>query len=277
MGKPHKVLIMRCDTYDPARIAHIVETGMAALDVRPEGRILLKPNVVIAHPEVFPHAFTRKEFLDGVISATQTRARNPREIAVRERSGITLPTRWTFKNAGYPEIQKHRIKARYFEEDKQVPGALQEAFHIYNGYYPDVTRQLRKIRYVVGRVEGPLKLDPDEKVIFAGNCTSWKGTIDGKPVRIKSRYRPPGAVDEAKTRSNDLLRKTFETLWRCFRHRKSRYIHARGCPVSVSDHVHYLSAVGRIPNVNFDPRMVVPLNLAYWQMRAHRLLNRWRH
>ena len=477
MEKPHKVLIMRCDTYDAQKIGGIVREGMEALNVRPSGHILLKPNVVIAHPDVFPHAFTRKEFLDGVISATKARARVPNEIAVGERSGITLPTRWTFKNAGYPEVlKKHRIKARYFDEETQVPvrlthekrlrdrvfvpesvartdflinlpkfkahpwcrltlslknyigiqddrhrlvdhnlflehkiadlqeviqpgfiavdaitagqkmmltptpfplgaimmgtnpcavdtvgchmvgvdptdvvhlrlaaergwgptdiqqidvqgdfpldavrektmefefclehidryfkegnlsctvgtfpekhspdycwggcpGALQEAIHIYKGYYPNITRQLRKVRYVVGKVDGPLDLAPDEKVIFAGNCTRWKGEIDGRPVHIKGSYKPPRAVDEGKSPSNDLLLKTFQTLWHCFRHRKGRYIHARGCPVSVSDHVHYLSAVGRVPNVNFDRRMVIPLNMAYWQMRAHRLLNRLR-
>jgi len=107
----HKVLIMRCDEYDHDRIVGIVKEGMEELDVKPSGRILLKPNVVIAHPEVFPHAFTRKEFLDGVISATKDKAENVKEIAVGERSGITIPTRFNFKNAGYPEvIKKHNIE-----------------------------------------------------------------------------------------------------------------------------------------------------------------------
>jgi len=478
MEKTHRVLIMRCDTYDADRISGIVREGMAELNVRPKGRILLKPNVVIAHPELFPHAFTRKEFLDGVISATKARAETPREISVGERSGITLPTRWTFKNAGYPEIlKKHRVKAHYFDEERQVPvtlkkggrlrntvfvpesiartdflinlpkfkahpwcrltlslknyigiqddrhrlvdhnlfleqkiadlqeviqpkfiavdaieagqkmmltptpfamgaivmgtnscavdtvgchmvrvnpkdlihlrltaergfgpmdldaidvggdfpleavrektrdfqfclehvdsyfkdggnlsctvgtfpakhsadycwggcpGALQEAVHIYKRFFADVTRDITKVRYVVGQVDEPLDLDPDERVIFAGDCTRWHGKIDGEDVRIESGYRSPKAVDEQKTKSNDLVLKTFQTLWNCFRQRKKRYIHARGCPVSVSDHVHYLSAIGKVPNVNFVGKIVVSLNIAYWRMRIHRLLNRLR-
>ena len=74
----HKVLIMRCDEYDPDRIASIVKEGMEELNVKPSGRILLKPNAVIAHPEVFPQAFTRKEFLDGVISATKKKSPSSR-------------------------------------------------------------------------------------------------------------------------------------------------------------------------------------------------------
>lgn len=70
----HKVLIMRCESYEPSKIAGIVREGMQELDVRPHGNIILKPNVVIAHPELFPHAYTRKEFLDGAIEATRQTA-----------------------------------------------------------------------------------------------------------------------------------------------------------------------------------------------------------
>ena len=98
MAMKHKVMIMRCEDYDSEKMSGIIKEGMEKLDVRPAGRILLKPNVVIAHPEVFPHAFTRKEFLDGVISATKAKATDVREIAVGERCGITLATRWAFEH-----------------------------------------------------------------------------------------------------------------------------------------------------------------------------------
>jgi uncharacterized protein (DUF362 family) len=414
MDKKYKVLIRRCDDYDTEKIYGIIKEGMEELNVRPSGRILLKPNVVIAHSEVFPHAFTRKEFLDGVISATKAKAEKVREIAVGERSGITIPTRWAFKNAGYPEvIKRHKVKAHYFDEVTQVsvelkgeatlrnnifipkpvakadflinlpkfkahpwcrltlslknfigiqddrhrlvdhnlfleqkiadlqeviqpkfiavdgiiagqkmmltptpfpmgaivmgtnscavdtvgchmvhvdpkdvihlrfasergfgpmnieeidvsgdfpleevrgktknfefcmehidsyfskdsnltcnvgafpekhspdycwggcPGALQEAMHIFKGYYPNVNREMKKVRYIVGKVDEPLDLDPDEKVIFAGNCTSWSGTINGKDVRIESSYKPPAEVNEQNTKSNDMLLHNFRPI-----------------------------------------------------------------
>jgi len=471
-----KVLIMRCNRYDADRIAGIIKEGMEELKAVPTGRVLLKPNVVIAHPDVFPYAFTRKEFLSGAIAATKQMAPGASEIAVGERSGITLPTRWTFKNAGYPEVIKtHGVKAYYFDEVQQVPvkignnhtlreniyvpkpvaeadflinlpkfkahpwcrltlslknfigiqddrhrlvdhniflehkiadlqeviqpkfiaidaitagqkmmltptpfemgaiimgtnscavdtvgchmvhvepkdlkhlalasnrglgpmdldrievagdfpleevraktrhfefcmehidqyfngktnlkctvgtfpakhssdycwggcpGALQEAMHIFKAYYPDVYRKMRKVHYVVGKVEGPLDIDKDEKVIFVGNCTSWEGEINGKSVSIKSSYQAPQHVDEKKTKSNDMLLKTVKTLSSGMLQRGKDYIHARGCPVSVGDHVHYMSMIGKIKNVNFDPRMAVSLNMDYWKMRTHRALNR---
>ena len=476
MKGQHKVLIMRCDAYDPDRISGIVREGMEELGVTPSGKILLKPNVVIAHPEVFPHAFTRKEFLEGVIMATKAVAQDAEEIAVGERSGITLPTRYNFRNAGYPKvIRKHRVRTYYFDEEVHVPveiegdgrlrnkllipkpvtecdflinlpkfkahpwcrltlslknyiglqddrhrlldhnsflehkiadlqdviksnfiavdgitagqkmmltptpfslgaivmgtnscavdtvgchmvhvdprdlihlgyaadrghgpkdldeievggdfpleevrektrgfelcmervddyfgeesrlsctvgtfpekhspdycwggcpGALQEAMHIFRGFDPNVDQEMGKVRYVVGKVDGPLDLEDDERVIFAGNCTSWKGVIDGKSVRIESSYKSNDARNGQKTRSNDMILKTLKTLWRCFRNRSTRYIRAEGCTLSVSENVNYLSALGKIGNPNFRPRLLIPVNLAYWRMRAHRFLNR---
>ena len=138
MAKQHKVLIMRCDAYDAEKISGIVKEGMAELGVKPTGRILLKPNVVIAHEEVFPHAFTRSEFLDGVIDAIKTAAEHPEEIAVGERSGITIPTRYNFKNAGYPAVlKKHGVKAHYFDECPQVPYRLERAENLRrNMFFP---------------------------------------------------------------------------------------------------------------------------------------------
>jgi uncharacterized protein (DUF362 family) len=473
----HKVLIMRCDAYDPERIAGIVKEGMDELDARPSGRILLKPNVVIAHPESFPHAFTRKEFLDGVISAVKTRAQNAQQIAVGERSGIVIPTRYSFKQAGYLDvIKRHKVKAYYFDESRQVPvrlskpgrlrdnvyvpqpitecdylinlpkfkahpwcrvtlslknfiglqddrhrlldhnlflehkiadlqeviepkfiaidgiiagqrmmltptpfplgaivmgtnscavdtvgchmvhidpedvvylrlaaergygpmsldeievagdfpleevqertrgfeicferiddyfrddgnltctvgtfpekhspdycwggcpGALQEAMHIFKTFYPDFDKRMKKIRYVVGKVAGPLDLERDERVIFAGSCTSWEGRIGGDAVKIESSYKTASAVDERRTRSHDMLLKMSKALWNCARKRSSRYIRVTGCPVSVAEHLHYLSTLGKIKNPNLEPRLMSMVYIAYWRMRISRFLNRF--
>ncbi|MBT8357489.1 MAG: DUF362 domain-containing protein [Deltaproteobacteria bacterium] len=473
----NKVLIMRCEEYDADRIAGIIKEGMEELHIKPSGRILLKPNVVIAHPEIFPHAFTRKEFLDGAIKATKEKAEKVEEISVGERSGITIPTRYNFKNAGYPKIiKKHKIKTYYFDEDRHVPvkikgketlrdtlfipepivktdflinlpkfkghpwcrltlslknfigiqddrhrlvdhnlflehkiadlqeviqpkfiaidaitagqkmmltptpfhmgaivmgtnscavdtvgchmvnvdpndlihlrfsaqrgfgpmdieeidvggdfsleevseknknfefcmehiddyfakdsnlsctvgkfpekhstdycwggcpGALQEAMHIFRGFYPNVEQEMQKVRYVVGMVKEPLELEEGEKVIFAGNCTSWEGKINGKDVKIKSSYKNYRDVDEKKTKSNDMFLKVLKNLWQVIFNRSSDYLHAKGCTLSVAEHVNYLSAMGKITNPNFGPKLLVPVNIAYFKMRVMRFINRF--
>jgi uncharacterized protein (DUF362 family) len=477
MEKNHKVLIMRCDNYDAVKIASIVKEGMQELGVTPSKRILLKPNVVLAHPEVFPHAFTRSEFLDGVITATKELAKDVEEIAVGERSGITIPTRYSFKHAGYPAVlKKHKIKAYYLDEVKQIPvnisgakvlrnqlfmpkpivdcdflinlpkfkahpwcrltlslknfigiqddrhrlvdhnqflehkiadlqtviqpkfiaidaitagqrmmltptpfdlgaivmgtnscavdtvgchmvnvdpndlihlryasergfgpmdldqinvggdfplaevqektknfefcleriddyfdeksnlsctvgafpekhspdycwggcpGALQEAMHIMRGFSPNVDKGMKKIRYVVGKVDGPLDLADDEQVIFAGNCTSWEGEIDGEHIKIESNYQTFSEVDEEKTKSNDMLLKVMGAQIHAFLNRSSRYIHVKGCPLSVGQHVNYLASLGKISNPNLDPRLAIQANISYYQMRFHRFASRF--
>jgi uncharacterized protein (DUF362 family) len=127
MATKHKVLIMRCDTYDAEKIAAIVKQGMEELGVKPTGNVLLKPNTVLAHREVFPNAFTRPEFLDGVLTATKAIAEDAKEIAVGERGAITIPTRYIFKEAGFlPVIKKHGVKTHYFDEDGSVPVPLKD-------------------------------------------------------------------------------------------------------------------------------------------------------
>jgi uncharacterized protein (DUF362 family) len=473
----HKVLIMRCSEYDPSRIAGIVREGMEVLGVEPRGRILVKPNVVLAHEDLFPHAFTRGEFLDGVLSAVKARAGGIEELAVGERSGITVPTRFNFRNAGYMKVLKrHRARAYYFDESRHVPfrlgrreslheeifvakpvvecdffvnlpkfkahpwtrltlslknligiqddrhrlvdhncflehkiadlqdvvrpgfiavdgiiagqkmmltptpfsmgavvmginpcavdtvcchmvnvdpadvvhlrlasergigpatldeievlgdfpleevqektqgfefcmkriddyfgsdgpvsctvgafperhsadycwggcpGALQEAMHIFRKYDPMVDTKMKKVRYVVGKVEGPLKEDPDERILFAGDCTAWEGTLDGRKVAVRSSYARNREPVVTKTRSNDMLFKILEALWHCLRRGSSRFVHVKGCPVSVAQHVTYISSLAHIADPNFDLRLALPTSMAYWQMRAHRFWNRF--
>ncbi len=115
------VILRRCASYDVDRIRGIVREGLQALGDLPRGRVLLKPNGVIAHRRYFPYAYTRPEFIDGVLGATRDVAPDLEELAVGERCGITIPTRMVFREAGWLSvIKRHRAKVYYFEEEPQV-------------------------------------------------------------------------------------------------------------------------------------------------------------
>ena len=128
-----KVIIRHCESYDPEVIRGIIRESMEELDLRPSGRTLVKPNVVIAD-KLFPHAYTRSEFADGVLAALRDRDDGQMtELAVGERCGITMPTRFAFKNAGYPALfRKHNTAHYHFDEVSQVevplthPGRLRD-------------------------------------------------------------------------------------------------------------------------------------------------------
>jgi uncharacterized protein (DUF362 family) len=121
-----RVRIDRCESYDTPRIEQIVGDALDAFGLRPFGRTLVKPNVV-ASGDRFPHAFTRPEFAEGVLRALRTRAQDDlREIAIGERCGITVPTRFAFEQAGYHALIERNpwAKLYHFEETTQVPVEL---------------------------------------------------------------------------------------------------------------------------------------------------------
>ncbi|AGP35775.1 DUF362 domain-containing protein [Sorangium cellulosum] len=103
------------------KIRSIVRSGLEELSLRPRGRTLIKPNVVASGAH-FPHAYTRPEFIEGVIGALRDRDdERVTELAVGERCGITLPTRMTYEGAGYyPMFRRTGVKHYHFEEEQQV-------------------------------------------------------------------------------------------------------------------------------------------------------------
>lgn len=118
-----KVIIRSCRAYDPERIRAIVREGLEELELAPSGRTLVKPNLVAAG-DLFPHAHTRPEFVEGLLHALRDVADPSQmtELAVGERCGITIPTRLVFEQAGINQVLE-RVPgvARYlFEEHPQV-------------------------------------------------------------------------------------------------------------------------------------------------------------
>ena len=54
---------------------------------------------------MFPHAHTRPEFAEGVLRALQATDQGQiTELAIGERSGITLPSRMTFAQSGFLDM-----------------------------------------------------------------------------------------------------------------------------------------------------------------------------
>jgi uncharacterized protein (DUF362 family) len=119
-SKP-KVIIRHCDSYDAERIRTIVREGLEELDLRPSGRTLVKPNLVAAGP-LFQHAHTNPIFAEGLLRGLQDRDGGMTELAVGERCGITMPTRFTFELSGFDEMLKRvpNVKRYCFEEEQQV-------------------------------------------------------------------------------------------------------------------------------------------------------------
>ena len=116
-----QVIIRSCDAYHVPTIRTIIREGLQQLKIHPTGRTLLKPNLV-SSGNLFDHAYTRAEFTEGVLLALRDVANGGMtELAVGERSGITIPSRYAFTGAGYDRmLRRLKVKRYCFDEEQQV-------------------------------------------------------------------------------------------------------------------------------------------------------------
>lgn len=118
----NKVILRRAESYEPAAIAEIIRQGIDELGLGPRvrGRVTVKPNVVMAHHKVTPSAYTRPEFLDGLLTAIESTAGQNTRITVAEKCGAAIPTTRMFRRAGYYKLKKkHDFKLLAIEEARK--------------------------------------------------------------------------------------------------------------------------------------------------------------
>lgn len=108
MSRKEKVILRRTPDYNPEIIKKIIQEGLSdfGLSSKLHGRITIKPNVVMAHHKIAPSAFTRTEFLDGLLCALTHGKKDELKIVIAEKSGAGLPTTRMFKRAGYYKLKK---------------------------------------------------------------------------------------------------------------------------------------------------------------------------
>lgn len=129
MRNKAKVIIRKTPDYSPEIIQKVIQEGLEffGLTHRIRGKITVKPNVVMAHPRVAPSAFTRAEFLDGLLGALEMQKKGDLRITISEKSGAGLPTARMFRRAGYHKLKKkHGIKLLPIEEAKKKTVPLQK-------------------------------------------------------------------------------------------------------------------------------------------------------
>ncbi len=131
-----KVILRHAENYDVQHLRRLTNEALRELDLNPSGRTLLKPNVVVAG-ELFENAYTRPEFVEGILLALRDRGGSAiSELAVGERCGITIPTRYAFREARYTQmLRRNKVKHYYFEETPQVEIPLTHAGRLRDSLY----------------------------------------------------------------------------------------------------------------------------------------------
>lgn len=130
------VIIRACADYDVDRIERLAYEGLETLGLTPRGRVLIKPNVV-ASGDHFPHAYTRPQFIEGVARALRRKGgAGIEELAAGERCGITMPTRYAYRGAGYyPMAKRVGLKLYHFDEVPQVEIPLYHKGRLRDSFY----------------------------------------------------------------------------------------------------------------------------------------------
>ena len=137
------------------------------------------------------------------------------------------------------------------------PGCVQESIDIHKAFTPDVYQRIRPLHLVYGDCRGrDITTKPGERVMFYGDCVRFDGKINGKKVVIESTYVERHRKDTHSIRGESLVEKTIKSYLTAFIAWPRDWVHVRGCPVSVAEHVLMMAIFGGIKNVYFDRRVV---------------------
>ncbi len=123
MGR-ERVYVREVTEYNPSRIKQVIQDGLSIFNLigSNHSQIVIKPNVVMAHHKVSPSAYTRSEFLDGLIQALRDSRNAASKITITEKCGAGIPTSRMFRRAGYFSLKKRHgrgIKLLPIEEAKK--------------------------------------------------------------------------------------------------------------------------------------------------------------
>ena len=120
-----RVLIRRCEEYDEKAIQDIVRQGMKDLGYEPSGRVFVKPNVVYASKggKLGTNAHTSTVVVASALEEL-VNIEGVKRVDLGENTGMRIPTRMFYKQAGYYDMikdvkKKARAKVNIFCTDEE--------------------------------------------------------------------------------------------------------------------------------------------------------------
>lgn len=127
MAKDRWVLLRKVDKYDTAKMRAVVKEGFELLGRQPQGKVLIKPNVVFANKRYSQFAFTNPDLVG--LTADEVRGfSSVTDLAIGESGGFAVPTRMLFKESDYYAMgERHHVPIVDFNEDKYVKVSLKRA------------------------------------------------------------------------------------------------------------------------------------------------------
>ena len=164
--KTRRVIIRKCEEYSPAAIEGIIRESMQDLAEKPAGRILIKPNVVVANTDYIHHAHTEPSMVEAMVNVLRERDADS-DITIGESGGIGMPTRLMFSDSGYLKMAaKLGVPLKNFNMERTKRVSLSKAkWHetmlvAKSLYEADYKIWMPKLKYhIVCQITNALKLN----------------------------------------------------------------------------------------------------------------------
>lgn len=110
--KEYTVYLGSCDSYNPDAAADVIRSALdhVSLEKPIGGKVVIKPNLVMAHPKVATENYTRKEIAEGILKVVLEKGVDLEKVDVVEKSGLGITTSGAYRNAGYRKMVKNYKK-----------------------------------------------------------------------------------------------------------------------------------------------------------------------
>jgi len=124
----YTVYLGSCDSYRSETIFSVLKTAMDHVQLKqpPFGRVVIKPNIVMAHPGVATDGFTRPEVVEGIVRLVRETGSNVERIDISEASGLGITTSGGYRWAGYRRLRKQGVRKRAMEECRRKVVTLEK-------------------------------------------------------------------------------------------------------------------------------------------------------
>lgn len=149
------------------------------------------------------------------------------------------------------------------------PGAIEEAIEILRQYDSETDAKMPRLHVVFGAYDGEIPAQAGERVVFIGDCASWRGTINDQPIQIANIYRTRDTLDPRNATHEDILAKLISARSKI----SGNVIRLEGCPVSVAEQVLALVYLGDLKNPYLDPSESLRFGRSYLGWKRRQLFN----
>jgi uncharacterized protein (DUF362 family) len=156
------------------------------------------------------------------------------------------------------------------------PGAIEEAIEILRKFDEACDEKMPRLHVVFGAYDGAIDAQPGEKVVFIGDCATWRGQLGGQFVAIENVYRDRSQRDPYAAADRDIYVKMQSIMRKLAAAQHETHVRLEGCPVSVAEQVLALCVLGGANNPYFDAAELVDFNRAYLAWRAITAMQRVR-